>query len=199
MFTRPDISYTVNVCARYLSNPSKSDEIAVKRIMRYLKHRVKLGIEFGTGPVRELTAFVDSDWANSKKDRKSMTGYVIFHRGPIIAWASRRQKCVALSNTEAEWIALTEVAKDLMHCLQVLADADIAVTTATIKVDNQSALVVRDVRLHLIAPIETHRRPISLYTEERPIRTFRARLAATQKPGFVLQNRFSVKTGFSAA
>ena len=139
--TRPDIAYSVNTCARYLSNPSKTDEIAVKRIIRYIKHTAKLGIEFGTVPVCELTAFVDSDWANSKEDRKSTTGYVIFYHGPI-SWVSRCQKYVALSSTEAEYIALTEVAKDVMHCLQVLADADIAVTTATVRVDNQSAMVL---------------------------------------------------------
>jgi hypothetical protein len=89
IFTRPDIAYAVNACARYMSNPKKSDEIAIKRIIRYLKKTIHLGIEFGNGRGQDLIAYVDSDWASSKDDRKSTTGFVVFFNGPI-SWESRR-------------------------------------------------------------------------------------------------------------
>jgi hypothetical protein len=61
-----------------------------------------------------LKAFVDADFASDSLDYKSITGYIIFYNGSIISWTSKKQKSVTLSSTESEFIALTDVAKELL-------------------------------------------------------------------------------------
>ena len=61
-----------------------------------------------------LRAFVDADFANDSEDYKSITGYMVFFNKSIISWTSKKQKSVSLSSTESEFIALTDVARELL-------------------------------------------------------------------------------------
>ncbi|KAL9273201.1 Retrovirus-related Pol polyprotein from transposon TNT 1-94-like protein, partial [Drosera capensis] len=102
---RPDIAYAVGVVSRFLSNPGKQHWEAVKWILRYLKGTSKLCLSFGKGePV--LEGYTDADMAGDLDHRKSTSG-------GAVSWQSKLQKCVALSTTEAEYIAATEAGKEL--------------------------------------------------------------------------------------
>ncbi|KAK3032792.1 hypothetical protein RJ639_035895 [Escallonia herrerae] len=113
--TRPDISHAVSMVSRYMGNSGKKHWDAVKWIFRYLAGSTNFGIMFDRdGAKGEVFGFVDSDYVGDLDSRRSMTGYVFtFYRGPI-CWKSVLQSTTALSTTEAEYMALTEAAKEAL-------------------------------------------------------------------------------------
>jgi len=68
----------------------------------------------------DLKAFSDSDWAGSKDDRRSITGYCIYLNGCLVSWKSRGQKHVTLSSTEAEYVAVAEACTDIMFIKMIM-------------------------------------------------------------------------------
>jgi ATP-binding cassette subfamily B (MDR/TAP) protein 1 len=111
--TRPDIAYTVGVVSRYMSNPGKQHWEAVKWIMRYLKSSLKTCLSFTAGGLK-LEGLVDADLAGDVDSRKSTTGYVYTLGRAVVSWSSILQKIVALSTTEAEYVAVSESAKEIV-------------------------------------------------------------------------------------
>eukprot|EP00253_Pinus_taeda_P011669 PITA_11669 len=91
----------------FMERPKEAHWQAGKRIMRYVKGTKMLGILYTISECSDLVGYTDSDWARSGDDRKSTSDYV-FHMGSgAISWASKKQLIVALSTTEAEYVATT--------------------------------------------------------------------------------------------
>ena len=67
-----------------------------------------------------LVGYTDSDMAGNKDNMKSTSGYLMTFAGGAVSWQSRLQKCVALSTTEAEYMAATEACKELLWFIQEL-------------------------------------------------------------------------------
>ncbi|KAH9656139.1 hypothetical protein KPL70_022564 [Citrus sinensis] len=103
--SRPDIMFSVCLCARFQSCPKESHLLAVKRIFRYLSGTTDIGLWYPRGTHIDLTCFSDADFAGYKVDRKSTSGtcYILGHS--LVSWFSKKQNSVALSTTEAEYIA----------------------------------------------------------------------------------------------
>ncbi|XP_021843480.2 secreted RxLR effector protein 161-like [Spinacia oleracea] len=114
--TRPDIVHAVSIVSRFMSEPSKAHPTAAKRILRYLKGTKSYGILYKTEDDYKLTGYTDSDWAGSIDDRKSTSGYVFQLGTKAISWSSKKQATMALSSSEAEYIAATSAS-----CEAVLA------------------------------------------------------------------------------
>ena len=76
MVTRPDIPYAVSNMAKFCGSPSKQHWAAVKRIMRYLKGTLSLGLLYRKDGSSDCIEYYDADWAGDTDDRKSMSGYV---------------------------------------------------------------------------------------------------------------------------
>ncbi|KAK3040178.1 hypothetical protein RJ639_028428 [Escallonia herrerae] len=113
--TRPDISHAVSMVSRYMGNPGKKHWDAVKWIFCYLAGSTNFGIMFDRdGAKGEVSGFVDSDYAGDLDFRRSTTGYVFTFYGGPICWKSVLQSTTALSTTEAEYMALTEAAKEAL-------------------------------------------------------------------------------------
>ena len=72
--SRPDIMFSVCMCARFQANPKEAHLIAVKRILRYLKHTPSIGLWYFKGGRFELIGYSDSDYVGCKVDRKSTSG-----------------------------------------------------------------------------------------------------------------------------
>uniref|UniRef100_A0A1Y1K554 Reverse transcriptase Ty1/copia-type domain-containing protein n=1 Tax=Photinus pyralis TaxID=7054 RepID=A0A1Y1K554_PHOPY len=108
--TRPDISYAVSYLGQFSNCYGQNHWIAAKRVLRYLKGTRDLGLQFRreTSP---LVGYVDADWGNCHIDRKSYSGYVFMMGRTPIAWESRKQRTVALSSTEAEYMGMSVAAK----------------------------------------------------------------------------------------
>jgi hypothetical protein len=113
--TRPDIAFTVNRLASYTANPSLQHFAAVKRILRYLAGTVDLGITYSKNSNNitdnSFYGFADAAFANHD-DHKSTSGYVFLASGGAITWKSKKQTTIALSSTEAEYVALSEAARE---------------------------------------------------------------------------------------
>ena len=130
--TRPDIEYAVHQCARFQLNPKKAHENAVKRIGRYLLGTRDKGITFTPklDEINSLECFVDADFAgNYSKETsqdpdsvKSRTGCLIRFAGCPITWFSRMQTEIALSTTEAEYIALSTAARTLLPMRELMIE-----------------------------------------------------------------------------
>ncbi|KAH9657240.1 Integrase catalytic domain-containing protein [Citrus sinensis] len=101
----PDIMFSVCLCARFQSCPKESHMLAVKRIFRYLIGTINLGLWYPRGTHIDLTCYSDADFAGYKVDRKSTSGTCHFLGHSLVSWFSKKQNSVALSTTEAEYIA----------------------------------------------------------------------------------------------
>ncbi|KAI0992483.1 hypothetical protein K3495_g15702, partial [Podosphaera aphanis] len=146
--TRPDISYSVSVFSRYLTNPSLNHIKGVDRILRYIKGTINLGIMYdGTASDTSLYCHSDSDWGGNKASRRSTGGSVFFLAGGVISASSKGQTSVALSSTEAEYYALTASIKELLWIQQLMRQmgylgADVLSTR--VYGDNQGCLALSE-------------------------------------------------------
>ena len=111
--TRPDIAQAVSIVSRYMANLGKEYWQVVKWILRYLRGTVDVRLEFGRNE-GELVGFVDSDFAGDGDKGRSPTRYLFSIGGCAISWKSTLQATVALSTTEAEYMALAEAIKEVI-------------------------------------------------------------------------------------
>ena len=103
--SRPDIMFSVCLCARFQACPKESHLSVVKRIFRYLIGIQNLGLWYLRGTSFDLIGFSDTDYAGSKIDRKSTSGTYQFLGHMLVSWSSKKQNSIALSTAEAEYIA----------------------------------------------------------------------------------------------
>ena len=116
--SRPDIVFSVGLCARFQSCPKESHLKAVKRILRYLKGTMNLVLWYPTGDSFELKGFADADYAVHMVYRKSTSGMAHFLGPCLISWATRKQNSVALSTAEAEYVAAASCCAQLLWIKQ---------------------------------------------------------------------------------
>ena len=139
--TRPDIAYAVGMLARFSSKPNQSHWTAVKRVLRYLKGTIDIGILY-RGDAGVL-GYSDADYAGDADDRKSTSGYLFLIAGGPVSWRSRKQSTVALSTAEAEYIALSTAAQECVWFKKLLSElADQPDGPVTILEDNQSSIAM---------------------------------------------------------
>jgi hypothetical protein len=103
--TRPDIQFSVCLCARFQVSPGTSHRQAVKRIFRYLRHTPDFSLWYSTSSSLALHGFLDADFAGCRLDRKSTYGTCQLLGSSLVSWSSRKQSSVAQSTTEAEYVA----------------------------------------------------------------------------------------------
>lgn len=138
--SRPDIAFEVSRAAQFMSAFGEQHWLAAKRILRYLRGTMHEGISY-TNDGLELQAFADAEYASNVESRKSTSGFVLTLAGGPITWASRAQKTVAQSTTEAEYVALAECVKDVLWAQQMLRDIETTFEKPTkVHSDNQGAI-----------------------------------------------------------
>ena len=138
--SRPDILFSVGLCARYQSCPKESHLSAVKRIFRYLIGTMNLGLWYPKNSNFEIISYSDADFAGCKSDRKSTSGTCHFLGNSLVSWFSKKQNSVALSTTEAEYIAAGSCCAQILWMKQTLKDFDVDFECTPIKCDNTSAI-----------------------------------------------------------
>jgi hypothetical protein len=142
--TRPDLSYSVNQCRSYTSNPRRHHWEALKRIVRYLKGTLNFGLVYSMVHGKDqLHAYCDADWATNEDDRKSVSGNVFMYMGAAIGWKSIKQTAVARSTAEAELAALDITARDALWYRKMIEALRIS-TSKTIPLfeDNAAASAI---------------------------------------------------------
>nr|GFB22577.1 uncharacterized mitochondrial protein AtMg00810-like [Tanacetum cinerariifolium] len=105
--SRPGIVFVVCMCARYQAKPTDRHLQAIKRIFRYLKGTIHMGLWYPKDTGFALTTFADADYAGCQDTRRSTFGSAQFLGGRLVSWSSKKQKSTAISTTEAEYIALS--------------------------------------------------------------------------------------------
>lgn len=138
--SRPDIMFSVCLCARFQSCPKESHLTCVKRIFRYLAGTKNLGLWYPRGGDFALVGYTDADYAGYKVDRKSTSGTCQFLGQCLISWHSKKQNSVALSTAEAEYIAAGACCAQLLWIRQQLRDLGMNFNNVPIKCDNKSAI-----------------------------------------------------------
>lgn len=144
MSSRPDVAHSMSMVSRYMADLGRMHWEALKWIMRYMRGTANLELMFErTTQVRDpLQGYVDSDYAANLDSRKSLTGYVFTLYGTTISWRSMLLSVVALSTTEAEYIAMTEAVKEAMWLKGILKDFGVLQKAVVVHCDNQSTIHV---------------------------------------------------------
>jgi hypothetical protein len=138
--SRSDVMFSVCMCARFQASPIESHLKATKRILRYLKHTQDVGIWYPKGANFELIGYSDSDYAGDKVKRKSTSGTCQLLGRSLVSWSSKKQNSVALSTTEAEYIAAGSCCAQLLWMKATLRDYGINFKNVPLLCDNESAV-----------------------------------------------------------
>ena len=165
---RPDISYCTTKLAQYSANPQPCHYTAVKQVFAYLNATIHHGLIYWRNtprddlpdlepdmpisnmdhriiispvPVSHLTAYTDSDWGSDRTHRRSVTGTLLMYSGATILYKTRYQPAVALSSTEAEFVAASDTGKSILYIRSLLKELGYLPPTSTpLLVDNRGAL-----------------------------------------------------------
>src|SRR5271170_3564691 len=138
--TRPDIAFAVTGVAQFSANPSPKHLEIAKHIIHYINMTPKMSIVFDGASNKGLIAFTDSDWAADKIKCRSQTGFFFQLASAVVSWQSQAQKTVALSSTEAEYMALSDCSRQAVWIKTLLSELGIDVGPIHICGDNQGSL-----------------------------------------------------------
>lgn len=140
--TRPDIAASVSILSQRVCAPRQEDWNGLKRVVKYLKGTANLKLTLGDKQSNEMICgYADANWAEDRFNRKSNSGYIFKVFGGPVSWACRKQNCVALSSTEAEFIALSEACQEAVWIKRLLTEMHLDIKLPiNIFEDNQSCL-----------------------------------------------------------
>jgi len=170
--TRPDIQYEVNQLCQHNNDPTVRHWNGVLRVLRYLNGTAEYSIQYRTGQ-SGLLGYCDADYAGDVDDRKSVTGHVFMLGGGPVTWVSHKQRCVATSTTESEYIALSEASKQGQWIRALLIELNRPTylgkrLVAPIRSDNMGCIAIAkdpvahsrtkhiDVRYHYVRELISH-------------------------------------------
>ncbi|XP_019199896.1 PREDICTED: uncharacterized protein LOC109193509 [Ipomoea nil] len=138
--TRPDLSYAVNRLCQHMQSPTTTDWSLMKRVLRYVKGTLGLGLRIRSSLSSAVHAFSDSDWAGNPDDRKSTSGFAVYVGSNLVSWSCRKQRTVARSSTEAEYKALADVSAEVTWLVSLLKEIGFPPASApTLWCDNLGA------------------------------------------------------------
>ncbi|XP_050890265.1 secreted RxLR effector protein 161-like [Lathyrus oleraceus] len=135
-----DIMFNVCLCVWFQANPKESHLAAIKRIMEYLKGTTNVGLWYPKGSICDLVGYSDSDYAGCKIDRKSTSGTCHVLGNALVSWACKKQACVALRTTEAEYIATGSCCAQILWQKQQLSDFGLNLGCTPLRCDNTNAI-----------------------------------------------------------
>ena len=138
----PEVAAAVTILCRYTHNPSKRHIRAAEHVLLYLKGSSHMGLRYQRAEPqnRKLFSFVDANWAGDLDNRHSTSALIVFFCGCLVSWVSQKQPIVATSSTEAEYIALSGMAKEIIFLRQFLNSIGFPEMGPTMmKADNKAA------------------------------------------------------------
>ncbi|KAG7554353.1 GAG-pre-integrase domain [Arabidopsis suecica] len=201
--TRPDLAHPVGVVSRYMSQPVKDHWNGVKWVLRYIKGSLKTKLLYKKSHDFTIVGYCDADHAADLDQRRSTTGLVFTLGGNTISWKSGLQRVVAISTTEAEYMALTEAVKEAIWLKGLLKEFGYAQKSVEIFCDSSSAIALSknnvhhertkhiDVKYHFIreviangdidvVKISTEKNPADIFTKTLAVSKFQAALKLLQ-------------------
>jgi len=147
--SRPDISNSVRELSKLLDRPTSIGIKEMRRCIKFVLDTREYGLKIFPRAVDdnhwELTVYTDSDWAGDKDTRRSVSGFIIYLMEVPIMWRSRQQRSVTLSSSEAEYVSLSEAAKEIKFVYQIMVSMGLQVRTPiTVRVDNVGAIFMTE-------------------------------------------------------
>ncbi|GKD16106.1 hypothetical protein Tco_1205264 [Tanacetum coccineum] len=140
--SRLDIQFSSCLYARYQANHKKSHLIAINRIFRYLNGTPSLGLWYLKCLGFDLKGYFNSDYAGCNMDRKSTLGACQLLGGKLVCWSAKKQKSIAMSSAEAEYVAAAGCCATILWMKSQLSDYDILYEMVPIFCDNTSAIAI---------------------------------------------------------
>ncbi len=151
--SRPDIAHITGLLSRFLENPGKKHWEAAKRVLRYLKGTINLGLVFegnyhstekDANEYLQIEAYSDADWGRDLHGRKSVFGFIIQLNGCPITWVSRKQTFVAQSTCESEYeyVGISEAVREIRWTYQLLQELQFKISIPILYGDNDSAITI---------------------------------------------------------
>nr|GEX56844.1 hypothetical protein [Tanacetum cinerariifolium] len=195
--SRPYIMHATCYCARYQAKPTEKHLTTVKRIFRYLKDTIHMGLWYPKDTGFELTAFSDSDHAGCLDSHESTSGGIQFLGGDkLVSWSSKMQDCTSMSSAEAEYVSLSACCAQVLWMRTQLTDYGFRFDKIPIYCDAKAAIAIScnpvqhsrtkhiDVRYHFIKEkvekgivelffVETEYQLADLFTKALPEERFK--------------------------
>ena len=140
--SRPDIMYSVCLCARFQSCPKESHLSAIKRTLKYLKGTMDIDLWYPKSDNFELIGFSNIDFSDCKVERKNTSGTYHFLGHSLVSWHSKKQISVALLMVEAEYIAIDLCCAQILWMKHTLSDFGLFFEHVPIKCDNTSVISI---------------------------------------------------------
>ena len=142
--TQPDLSYAVALLARFQSNPGLAHWKALLHVLAYIKgtlgYRLRYAKDLG-GSVKPL-GYVDADYRGDLDIRRSTSGYIFMMAGGPVSWSSKHQQTVALSTTEAEYMALSDCSCQVVWMHTLLGELGFQLKAVPVCGDNQGSIFI---------------------------------------------------------
>jgi hypothetical protein len=139
--TRPDICFAVNTLNQYMVEPRSVHMVGAKHVLRYVAGTVDFGLDYVRGDGVGLVGYTDSDWAGCVADRKNSLGCCFSLGSGLVSWFSRKQKSIALSSAEAEYMAASQASCEAIWLRKMLVGLfDQEMSPTAIHCDNQSCI-----------------------------------------------------------
>ena len=138
--TRPDIAYAVIMMSQFMVNPSEEHIKKALYIVKYVATNPNGKIIYNGKQKEGFVAYSDADWAGDQISRKSVTDYIIKLAGGPVSWVSRKQKTVALSSTEAEYMSLSDTSRQIIWIESLFQEIGMFLKNIQLGVDNQGAI-----------------------------------------------------------
>lgn len=139
--TRPDISYAVQQVCLHMHAPRDVHQTMLKRILRYVKGTVGLGIQLRAASSPTITAYSDADWAGCPDTRRSTSGFCVFLGDSLILWSSKQQSTVSRSSAEEEYQAIVNAVSECSWVRHLLGELLYRVPSATVAFCNNISSV----------------------------------------------------------
>lgn len=131
--TRPDIARAVGILSQFNSKPTPKCFDGLLHVLKYLKSTINFSLKYPPAErlhrsIPELSDFSDSDWAGPHKTmRKSTSGYVFTVNNSPNSWRSAKQSCITLSSNEAEYVSLSDAAREAVWLRNLLSDLGVII------------------------------------------------------------------------
>ncbi|GJR03580.1 retrovirus-related pol polyprotein from transposon TNT 1-94 [Tanacetum coccineum] len=138
--SRPDTMFSVCLCAHFQEDPKTSHLEVVKRIFRYIKGTMHLGLWYPKGTDIETIVYAESDLAGDYVDRKSTSGFCTFVGCCLTSWLSKKQTALAISTTKVEYVSAGKACQQALWMKQALIDYDVRLDDVPIMCDNKGAI-----------------------------------------------------------
>ncbi|GJR31784.1 hypothetical protein Tco_1108016 [Tanacetum coccineum] len=140
--SRPDIAFATFVCARYQTHPTEKHLKEVKRISRYLRQTINMGLWYSKDSGFELITYSDVDFVGCNDGCKTTSGGIQFLGDKLVSWSSKKQYCTAMSTAEAGYVSLSACCAQVIWMRTQLLDYGFRYNKIPIYYDTQSAIAI---------------------------------------------------------